>query len=96
MTGGSVKLRINGIVFEVPISPEYDKAISGMVSSVSEHASGYDFSGGTSAVHSLVDAVLGKGALIRISKGRRLDGFDIITLAVYICAKYIKAKESAA
>jgi hypothetical protein len=41
-----------------------------------------------------VDSVLGEGAFERIKKGRRVDIFDLITLAVYICAKYAKAKEA--
>ncbi|MGI6202751.1 MAG: hypothetical protein ACOYID_05020 [Eubacteriales bacterium] len=86
MTGGSVKMRINGTLFEVAICPERDEAVRFL-------ASGQAFAR-AGRLHNAVDSVLGEGAFERIKKGRRVDIFDLITLAVYICAKYAKAKEA--
>lgn len=85
MTVGYAKMRINGISFKVPLCSQRDDAIR-------ELAFGAAFAGGAKTFVRAVDKVLGAGAFRRISKGRRLDIFDFIDLAVYICAKYEKAK----
>jgi hypothetical protein len=84
---GCVRLTVNGMRFVVPLCRENSQAVHRL-------ASGCDFK--DAALGSAVNAVLGTGAYENITRGRRLDIFDKITLAVYICAKYMRAEAAAA
>ena len=86
MIGGSLKMSINGTLFEEALCPERDAAVRFLASGQAFARAGRLYNGR--------DSVLGEGAFERIKKGRRVDIFDLITLAVYICAKYAKAKEA--
>lgn len=74
-------LRINGERFE--LTP--DDILTGAVENL---ASGEVLAQSEESFDAAVDAVLGKGTAARITRGRRLDIFDRITLAAFICREY--------
>jgi hypothetical protein len=85
-SSGSVRLTVNGLRFDVPLCRERREAVSRLASCCA-------FDG--AAIEEAVDDVLGSGAYKLISRGRRLDIFDKITLAVYICLRYMRAETAA-